>query len=57
MTGVTGCCACAVSGHAAAPPKNVMNSRRLIPTPDVKADGNASNKAVGRGRPMSALGQ
>src|SRR5262249_31768854 len=30
-TGTTGCCARAVNGHAAAaPPRNVMNSRRLI---------------------------
>jgi hypothetical protein len=24
------CCACAASGHAAAPPRSVMNSRRLM---------------------------
>ena len=31
MTGVTGCCACAASGHAAtALPRRVMNSRRRI---------------------------
>jgi hypothetical protein len=24
------CCACAASGHATAPPRNVMNSRRLM---------------------------
>ena len=28
-TGMTGCCAPAASGHAAAPPSSVMNSRRL----------------------------
>ena len=31
MTGIAGCCARAVSGHAAAaPPSSVMNSRRLM---------------------------
>jgi hypothetical protein len=29
MTGIAGCCARAASGHAAAPPSSVMNSRRL----------------------------
>ena len=29
-TGIAGCCARAVSGHAAAPPSSVMNSRRAI---------------------------
>src|SRR5262245_26762719 len=29
-TGTAGCCARATSGHAAAPPMSVMNSRRLI---------------------------
>src|SRR5262249_20370397 len=34
MTGITGCCARAASGHAAAPPPtSVMNSRRLIVAP------------------------
>ena len=33
MTGMAGCCACAVSGHAAMPPKNLMNSRRLMLRP------------------------
>jgi hypothetical protein len=28
-TGIAGCCARAASGHAAAPPISVMNSRRL----------------------------
>jgi hypothetical protein len=27
---LSGCCACATSGHAAAPPISEMNSRRLI---------------------------
>ena len=31
ITGIAGCCARAASGHAAAaPPKSVMNSRRLM---------------------------
>jgi hypothetical protein len=29
ITGVPGCCARAASGHAAAPPSSVMNSRRF----------------------------
>jgi hypothetical protein len=33
-TGIAGCCACAASGQsAAAPPRSVMNSRRLIRSP------------------------
>src|SRR5262249_43882677 len=28
-----GCCACAANGHAAAPPRIVMNSRRLMAPP------------------------
>ena len=31
ITGIAGCRACAASGHAAAPPSSVMNSRRLMP--------------------------
>jgi hypothetical protein len=30
ITGTAGCCARAASGHAAAPPSSVMNSRRLM---------------------------
>src|SRR3954471_15797682 len=30
-TGIADCCARTVSGHAAAPPSSVMNSRRLMP--------------------------
>jgi ATP-dependent DNA ligase len=30
ITGMAGCCARTVSGHAAAPPRSVMNSRRFI---------------------------
>src|SRR5262245_34846772 len=33
ITGIAACCACAASGHAAAPPTSVMNSRRLIVAP------------------------
>jgi hypothetical protein len=33
MTGIVGC-ARAVSGHAAAPPRSVMNSRRFIRVTD-----------------------
>src|SRR5262245_1418805 len=33
-TGIAGCCARAMSGHAAAPPINEMNSRRLLITKD-----------------------
>ena len=29
ITGIVGCCARAASGHAAAPPRSVMNSRRI----------------------------
>jgi hypothetical protein len=29
MAGIAACCARAASGHAAAPPSSVMNSRRL----------------------------
>jgi hypothetical protein len=31
ITGIAGCCVRAASGHAAAPPKNVMDSRRFMP--------------------------
>jgi hypothetical protein len=30
MTGIADCCARAASGHVAAPPRSVMNSRRII---------------------------
>jgi hypothetical protein len=29
ITGIAGCCARATSGHVAAPPSSVMNSRRF----------------------------
>ena len=37
ITGIAGCCARAASGHAAAPPRSVMNSRRLIRSPRRRA--------------------
>jgi three-Cys-motif partner protein len=43
MSGRTGaCCARTARGHAAAPPRSVMNSRRFIPTPRREAVGDAS---------------
>jgi hypothetical protein len=30
ITGITGCCACAASGHAAAPPSVAKNFRRSM---------------------------
>src|SRR5262245_54943536 len=30
ITGIAGCCPCASSGHAAAPPSSATNSRRLM---------------------------
>ena len=39
ITGIAGCCARAASGHVAAPPSNVMNSRRCISSPKLKGDG------------------
>ena len=35
ITGSIGCCACGASGHAAAPPKSVINSRRRMSAPAV----------------------
>src|SRR6266481_7293898 len=32
ITGIAACCARAASGHAAAPPRSAMNSRRLMPS-------------------------
>jgi len=37
-TGIAGCCARAASGHAAAPPSSVMNSRRLMSPPALRRD-------------------
>jgi hypothetical protein len=36
MTGIAGCCALAAGGHAAAPPRSVMNSRHLIQAPGLR---------------------
>jgi hypothetical protein len=36
-TGIAGCCARAASGHAAAPPRSVMNSRRFTQSPRRRA--------------------
>jgi len=33
ITGIAGCCARTAIGHAAAPPRNVMNFRRLMSAP------------------------
>ena len=49
------CCARAVSGTAAAPLNNTINSRRLIPAPKVCGHRNGSSQLTGRG-PMSTLG-
>src|SRR5437764_8394215 len=38
MIGIAGCCARAASGHVAAPPSSVMNSRRLICSPPQSED-------------------
>src|SRR6516225_9004922 len=54
-TGIAACCARAASGHAAAPPSSVMNSRRLLsnmelPVPWVTA--RIGHRTAGpRGRP------
>ena len=47
ITGIAGCCARAASGHAAAPPSSVMNSRRFIRSP--RRRGRAAS-AARRGR-------
>jgi hypothetical protein len=38
MTGIAGCCARAASGHAAAPPSSVTNTRRFIAGPSHASD-------------------
>src|SRR5262249_30530602 len=51
------CCACDASGHAAAAlPKRAMNSRRLMAVSGTNAQDRRSI-ALGKGLPMSALGQ
>ena len=58
----SGCCARAASGHAAAPPSSVMNSRRLIAAPEAQErHRNGSNSPIVKGPAyatvvMSALG-
>jgi len=37
MVGITGCCARAASGHAAAPLSSKMNARRFIRLPQAQA--------------------
>src|SRR5262245_34389878 len=49
------CCARAVSGQAATPPRSAMNSRRLITDPEVS--GRYWHNLAHQKRPMSALGQ
>ena len=44
ITGIAGCCARAASGHAAAVPISVMNSRRLIAAPADQDE--ASNRSL-----------
>jgi hypothetical protein len=36
ITGIADCCARAASGHAAAPPRRLMNSRRRISAPKLR---------------------
>ena len=50
ITGIAGCCARAASGHAAAPPSSVMNSRRFTRSPRRRA---GSVRAVFRARAPS----
>ena len=52
-TGITGCCARAASGHAAAPPSSVMNSRRLTRSP--RRRGQAASAALGDRAPWPSL--
>ena len=57
MTGIADCCARAASGHAAVTlPINLINSRRLIAVSGTNAQ-DIRSIALGRGLPMSALGQ
>src|SRR5215471_218995 len=45
-TGIVACCARAASGHAAAPPRSVMNSRRFTPmSPVLRPKGNTVRRA------------
>ena len=57
ITGIAGCCARAAIGHAAAPPSNVMNSRRTIQAGDeTSLDWIASSSENDRDRPGRSLG-
>jgi len=49
-TGIAGCCARAASGHAAAPPSSVMNSRRLMLNTGVLPTGNNHQQPTVTGR-------
>ena len=44
------CCARAASGHAAAPPTSVMNSRRLIATPQGSEQAIVAGRLAGSGQ-------
>src|SRR5262249_38266918 len=60
ITGDAGCCASAVSGHAAAPPSNEMKVRRLTDAPQPGLAYHVEGGSVHHGKywlPMSALGQ
>ena len=69
ITGIAGCCARAASGHAAAPPRRLMNSRRRISAPKLRGQHCiGSNEYFDRGsnrhqnhcrsaQPMSQMGQ
>src|SRR5262245_26781194 len=54
---MTDCCARAISGHAAAPLRSDMNSRRLIASPEAKdSPSYRFDRASLRDHSMSALG-
>src|SRR5262249_49634864 len=55
ITGIACCCALAASGHAAAVPRSVMKSRRLIPPPErlKKEHGTGPNYALEGGDPAN----
>src|SRR5262249_14161710 len=57
MVGSFGCSARAVNVHAAAPPRSVMNSRRLIVALDAQGVILAVPTRCVKDDPMSALGQ
>src|SRR5262249_17646267 len=49
-TGIAGCCARATSGHAAAPPRSVMNVRRSIASPSMQDHTQLSIQAIKTGK-------